>query len=92
MKSSLPERGAFLKKLESFDNISFGVSSKDAQVMSFNARRLIELSFLSMQDSGIDFKGRDIGCFMCGDDGLEHQVISGTPRSFHSTDDSSCRV
>ncbi|KAH7906404.1 hypothetical protein BJ138DRAFT_1222020, partial [Hygrophoropsis aurantiaca] len=73
-KFRLPKRGAFLKKMAEFDNISFGISARDARVMPFAARRLMELSFLAMVDSGIRYRGTNAGCFMSGNNDLEHQV------------------
>ncbi|KAJ8495115.1 hypothetical protein ONZ45_g12996 [Pleurotus djamor] len=59
-------KGTFLKDVDLFDNIEFGVSSKDAQVMSPSTRKLIEHSFLALLDSGIDYRGRPVGCFASG--------------------------
>ncbi|KAI0917633.1 Type I Iterative Polyketide synthase (PKS) [Taiwanofungus camphoratus] len=62
----LTDTGAFLKDAHTFDHVEFGVSSKDARQMSLSIRRLIETTFLSLLDSGIDYRGRNIGCFMAG--------------------------
>ncbi|KAG2097390.1 hypothetical protein BD769DRAFT_246669 [Suillus cothurnatus] len=56
--------GAFLKDLDLFDHIEFGVSSKDARMMTIGTRKLIELSFLALLDSGIDYRGKNIGAYM----------------------------
>lgn len=62
----LTDTGAFLKDAHLFDHVEFGVSSKDARVMSLSIRRLIETTFLSLLDSGIDYRGRNVGCYMAG--------------------------
>jgi acyl transferase domain-containing protein len=56
--------GAFLKDLDLFDHIEFGISSKDARMMTIGTRKLIELSFLALLDSGIDYRGKNIGAYM----------------------------
>ncbi|KAG2335837.1 hypothetical protein BDR05DRAFT_920591 [Suillus weaverae] len=56
--------GAFLKDLDLFDHIEFGISSKDARMMTIGTRKLIELSFLALLDSGIDYRGKNIGTYM----------------------------
>src|ERR1700761_5647686 len=62
----LPAQGSFLKNVTSFDNISLGISTKDARMTPYGARRLLDLSFQALQDSGIDTRRRNIGCFMSG--------------------------
>ncbi|KAJ6599814.1 hypothetical protein DFH09DRAFT_1128873 [Mycena vulgaris] len=62
----LPAQGSFLKNVASFDNISLGISTKDARVIPYCARRLLDLSFQALLDSGIDSRRRNIGCFMSG--------------------------
>lgn len=70
----LPAQGAFLKNATSFDNISLGVSTKDARVTPYSARHLLDLSFQALLDSGIDSKGQNVGSFMCGNMGPHEQV------------------
>ncbi|KAJ8514907.1 hypothetical protein ONZ45_g7609 [Pleurotus djamor] len=60
------KRGSFLKNVDLFDNVEFGVSNRDAQIMSPSTRKLIEHSFLALLDSGIDYRSRDVGCFVAG--------------------------
>ncbi|KAF7377231.1 Ketoacyl-synt-domain-containing protein [Mycena sanguinolenta] len=62
----LPAKGSFLKNVASFDNISLGISTKDARMTPYCARRLLDLSFQALFDSGIDSRRRNIGCFMSG--------------------------
>ncbi|KAJ7239968.1 hypothetical protein B0H12DRAFT_1237450 [Mycena haematopus] len=62
----LPAQGSFLKNVASFDNISLGISTKDARMTPYCARRLLDLSLQALQDSGIDSRRRNIGCFMSG--------------------------
>jgi hypothetical protein len=58
--------GSFLKGITEFDNVEFGISSKDAMSMTASTRRAIELSFLALLDSGIDSREKRIGTFMVG--------------------------
>ena len=60
------KHGTFLKDIDMFDNVEFGISNKDAQAMSPSTRKLIELSFLSLLDAGIPYRSRNIGCFASG--------------------------
>ncbi|KAJ6455209.1 hypothetical protein C8R45DRAFT_846044, partial [Mycena sanguinolenta] len=75
--SNLPAKGAFLKHHDKLDAVTFGISPKDARVMPFTARRLLELSFEALSDSGIDYRGRQIGCFMSGAVTFEGAVDTG---------------
>jgi len=59
-------RGTFLKHINRFDNIEFGIGNKDGRSLVMATRKLVELSFLAMQDAGIDYRGKKIGSFMCG--------------------------
>ncbi|THH18839.1 hypothetical protein EW146_g2208 [Bondarzewia mesenterica] len=58
--------GAFLKNISLFDHLEFGITAKDAKSMAVSTRKLIELSFLALLDSGMDYRGRNVGCFMSG--------------------------
>lgn len=58
--------GSFLKNVSMFDHLEFGVTSKDARAMSLSTRKLLELSFDALLDSGIDYRGRNVGCYMSG--------------------------
>ncbi|KAF8154856.1 hypothetical protein B0H34DRAFT_540683 [Crassisporium funariophilum] len=60
------DRGAFLKDIDLFDNVEFGISSKDAQSMAPATRKLLENSFIALLDSGIDYRMKNIGCFTSG--------------------------
>ncbi|EJU06376.1 polyketide synthase [Dacryopinax primogenitus] len=59
-------KGNFLKNPTQFDHIEFGISLKDATALSPSSRKLIELAFLALQDAGIDYRGKRMGCFMSG--------------------------
>jgi len=59
-------RGSFLKHINRFDNIEFGIGNKDGKSLVMATRKLVELSFLAMQDAGIEYRGKKIGSFMCG--------------------------
>ncbi|KAF8525874.1 hypothetical protein BU17DRAFT_83380 [Hysterangium stoloniferum] len=62
----ITDTGAFLKDISLFDHVEFGISSKDARSMSLSTRKLIELSFLALLDSGIDYRSRRVGCYASG--------------------------
>ncbi|KAI0068519.1 ketoacyl-synt-domain-containing protein [Artomyces pyxidatus] len=62
----LTDTGAFLKDLKLFDHLEFGITSRDARFMPLSTRKLIELSFLGLLDSGIDYRGKNVGCYMAG--------------------------
>lgn len=55
-----------MKGLDEFDYLEFGVSSKDARLINISTRKLIEQTFLALLDSSIDYRGRNIGCYMAG--------------------------
>jgi acyl transferase domain-containing protein len=57
------EYGTFLKHTDQLDHVELGITSKDARAMSLSTRKLIELSFLALLDSGIDYRGQNVGCF-----------------------------
>ncbi|KAJ7087152.1 hypothetical protein C8R44DRAFT_991421, partial [Mycena epipterygia] len=78
----LPAQGAFLKNATSFDNISLGISTKDARVIPYSARRLLDLSFQALLDSGIESRHRKIGCFMSGNIALQGETAIDTDGSF----------
>jgi acyl transferase domain-containing protein len=67
--------GAFLKEPTRFDNVEFGIATKDAMSMSASARRLIELSFLACLDSGIDSRGKRIGVFNVGTNTEAYELV-----------------
>jgi len=58
--------GSFLKNTALYDHIEFGISAKEVKNMALSTRKLIEHSFLALLDSGIDYRGRDVGCYMSG--------------------------
>ncbi|KIK63373.1 polyketide synthase [Collybiopsis luxurians FD-317 M1] len=58
--------GAFLKNLSYFDPVEFGITAQDAKTMAVATRKLLELSFLAFIDSGIVYRGCNVGCFMSG--------------------------
>ncbi|KAJ7157757.1 putative polyketide synthase [Mycena filopes] len=60
------EHGSFLKDIDLFDHVEFGISSRDARAMAPATRSLIEQSFLALLDSGIDYRKQPIGCYMSG--------------------------
>jgi len=58
--------GTFLKDVTSFDNVEFGISSKDTLSLSSSTRRSVEMSFLALLDSGIDSRRQRVGTFCVG--------------------------
>lgn len=62
----ITDTGAFLKNLSEFDYLEFGITRQDVKAMALSTRKLIELSFLALLDSGIDYRGRSVGAFMSG--------------------------
>ncbi|KAH7925399.1 polyketide synthase [Leucogyrophana mollusca] len=62
----ITDTGTFLKDISLFDHLEFGITSKDAKSMAVSTRKLIELSFLALLDSGIDYRGRNVGCYTSG--------------------------
>ncbi|KAH9933653.1 ketoacyl-synt-domain-containing protein [Epithele typhae] len=62
----LANAGAFLKDVDLFDHMEFGITAKDARLMPLSLRKLIETTFLSLCDSGIDYRGKNVGCYMSG--------------------------
>ena len=34
--------------------------------MPLSTRKLVEVAFLGLQDSGIDYRGKNVGCYMSG--------------------------
>lgn len=57
------DTGSFLKNLAEFDHVEFGVTAKDARAMAVSTRKLLQLAFLALLDSGVNYRGQDIGCF-----------------------------
>ncbi|KAJ7751452.1 putative polyketide synthase [Mycena metata] len=56
--------GTFLKNTQLFDPAEFGITAKDAKAMALGTRKLIETTFLALLDSGIDYRGRNVGAYM----------------------------
>ena len=69
----LTDSGAFLKNIDLFDHMEFGITSKDARPMPVSTRKLIETTFLSLCDSGINYRGQNVGCYMSG---VAHDMFS----------------
>ena len=69
----LTDTGTFLKGVHLFDNLEFGVSEKDARLLSLSTRKLIETAFLSLVDSGIDYRGQNVGCYVSG---VAHDMLA----------------
>lgn len=67
------DTGAFLKNVQLFDSLEFGVTNKDIRAMPIGTRKLIETAFLALLDSGINYRGKNVGSFMAG---IAHDVIA----------------
>ena len=74
--------GSFLKDTTKFDNLEFGIANKDAKALTASTRRLIELSFLALLDSGIDSRGQKIGSFMTGTNSEYFEPVGYADRLF----------
>ncbi|KAF7371227.1 Polyketide synthase [Mycena sanguinolenta] len=80
----LPAKGAFLKNYDGMDSTAFGISIKDARIMPFAARRLMELSFEALLDSGVNYRRQKVGCFITGSGNFEVSGAVSTDGSFAS--------
>lgn len=60
----MADTGAFLKHINLFDPTEFGITNKDARLMSLGTRKLLKTAFLALLDSGIDYRGQNVGCYM----------------------------
>ncbi|EPQ57833.1 polyketide synthase [Gloeophyllum trabeum ATCC 11539] len=69
----IPDTGSFLRDLSQFDYMEFGITGRDARLLPVSTRKLIECTFLSLLDSGIDYRGRNIGCYTSG---VAHDLFS----------------
>ncbi|KAJ7363859.1 thiolase-like protein [Mycena albidolilacea] len=63
------DTGSFLKDIDLFDNLEFGLSVNEARTMAPATRKLIENSFLALMDSGIDYRNKNVGCYMSANPG-----------------------
>ncbi|KAJ7292447.1 thiolase-like protein [Mycena rebaudengoi] len=57
------QQGSFLKHIDVFDHVEFGISSRDARAMAPSTRKLLEQCFLALLDSGIDYRRQLVGCY-----------------------------
>lgn len=62
-----------MKNIDHFDYMEFGITNKDARMMPVSTRKLIEVAFLALLDSGIDYRGKNVGCYMAG---VAHDLVS----------------
>ncbi|KAH9934295.1 ketoacyl-synt-domain-containing protein [Fomitopsis serialis] len=67
------DTGAFLKNIDLFDPTEFGIAGKDARLMTLGTRKLLETTFLALVDSGIDYRGQNVGCYMSA---VSHDIFS----------------
>ncbi|KAJ6473847.1 hypothetical protein C8R45DRAFT_1011985 [Mycena sanguinolenta] len=80
----LPAQGAFLKNHDEMDSTAFGISIKDARIMPFAARRLAELAFEALADSGVNYRRQKVGCYMTSSGNFELSGAMSTDGSFSS--------
>ncbi|KAH9942788.1 ketoacyl-synt-domain-containing protein [Amylocystis lapponica] len=69
----ITDTGAFLKDVHLFDNLEFGITDRDARLMPVGTRKLIETAFLSLVDSGLDYRGKNVGCYVSG---VAHDMLA----------------
>ncbi|WP_281817998.1 condensation domain-containing protein, partial [Vallitalea longa] len=73
-------RAAFLKEIDKFDNTFFGISPKEAEVMSPNQRLLLETAWQAIEDSGYGeygIRGTKTGVYVGYADTLDYkQMVS----------------
>ncbi|KAH9840995.1 thiolase-like protein [Rhodofomes roseus] len=70
---TLTDTGAFLKNIDVFDPTEFGITSKDGRLMNVGTRKLLESTFLALLESGINYRGRNVGCYMSA---VAHDMFS----------------
>ncbi|KIJ37142.1 hypothetical protein M422DRAFT_260296 [Sphaerobolus stellatus SS14] len=51
--------GFIFKNLYQFDHVELGITAADARAMALSTRKLVEHSFLSLLDAGIEYRGRN---------------------------------
>ena len=49
------------------------MTSKDARAAPVSTRKLLEVSFLALLDSGIHYRGQNVGCYMSG---VAHDMLA----------------
>ncbi|CEH16427.1 Animal-type fatty acid synthase and related proteins [Ceraceosorus bombacis] len=60
---ALSDKGGFLTDTDLFDPLEFGIGPSEASRMSGTARMMLEMAFLALYDSGIDYRGSRTACF-----------------------------
>ncbi|KIJ23375.1 hypothetical protein M422DRAFT_196002, partial [Sphaerobolus stellatus SS14] len=60
----ITQKGSFLKNLYQFNHVEFGITAADARAMALSTCKLVEHSLLSLLDAGIEYSGRNVGCYM----------------------------
>ncbi|XP_029644700.1 fatty acid synthase isoform X1 [Octopus sinensis] len=87
----LPRRSGKLKELDKFDAAFFGIPPKQADAMEPQLRMLLEVSYESLIDAGIDpysIRGSRTGVFIGASESEAHQAWSVDPEStvgYHMT-------
>ncbi|KIJ23762.1 hypothetical protein M422DRAFT_107779, partial [Sphaerobolus stellatus SS14] len=66
LRQIVTQKGSFLKNLYQFDHVEFGITVADARAMALSTRKLVEHSLLSLLNAGIEYRGRNVGCYMSG--------------------------
>ncbi|GJJ15309.1 Type I Iterative PKS [Clathrus columnatus] len=61
-----PRTGTFLSQPTLHDPLEFGISGSDAALLPVSVRKLLEHSFLALRDSGINYRGANVGVYTAG--------------------------
>jgi hypothetical protein len=80
-----PKTGAFLTQPTLFDPLEFGIPPIDAPALPLGTRKLLEHAFLALRDSGINYRGEEVGVYTAGvghDASVLGEAVSGSPSSF----------
>lgn len=56
--------GGYMRDIDAFDPLLFGISPAEAAVMDPQQRKLLEVAFECMQDAGIELHGTNTGVFV----------------------------
>jgi acyl transferase domain-containing protein/NADPH:quinone reductase-like Zn-dependent oxidoreductase/SAM-dependent methyltransferase len=56
--------GGYMRDIDTFDPLLFGISPAEAAIMDPQQRKLIEVAFECMQDAGIELHGTNTGVFV----------------------------
>lgn len=66
-------RASLLPEFDTFDHRAFNLSASEARQMTAQMRKLIEISFDALQDSGLDARGSGMGVFVGASQAMQKQ-------------------